>query len=76
MEKRLNRLSQEYAAALGKNLKQGPQASLQPALAFGRQSVALGLETLDLARIHGHAFATLELSNSKNPLTKSVNHKA
>lgn len=70
MEKRLIGLSQRYAAALEKHLKQGPQASLQPALGLGRQSVALGLETLELARIHEHALATLELSERKNALTK------
>ena len=64
------RLSQQYVAALEKHLKQGPQTSLQPALELGRQAVALGLETLDLARIHEQALATLELSNSKNGFTK------
>ena len=52
------------------HLKQGPQASLQPALELGRQAVALGLETLELARIHEQALVTLELSNTKNALTK------
>jgi signal transduction histidine kinase len=70
MEKKLIRLSQQYTAALGKHLKQGPQASLQPALGLGRQFVALGLETLELARVHEHALATLELSNIKNGFTK------
>jgi signal transduction histidine kinase len=70
MEKRLIGLSRRYAAALGKHLKQGPQASLQSALGLGRQSVALGLETLELARIHERALATLELSNIKNGFTK------
>jgi signal transduction histidine kinase len=70
MEKKLIRLSQRYAAALGKHLRQGSQASLQLALGIGRQSVALGLETLELARIHEQALATLELSNIKNGFTK------
>ena len=70
MEKKLIRLSQRYAAALGRHLKQGPQAGLQPALGLGRQSVALGLETLELARIHEHALDTLKLSNAKNAFTK------
>jgi signal transduction histidine kinase len=70
MEKRLIGLSQRYAAALGKHLKQGPQSSLQPALGLGRQSVALGLETLELARIHEHALVSLELSDRKNALTR------
>jgi signal transduction histidine kinase len=70
MEKKLNGLSQRYVAALGKHLKRGPQASLQPALDLGRQAAGLGLETLDLARIHEQALATLELSNIKNGFTK------
>jgi len=70
MKKNTVNLSQRYAAALEKNLKQGPQASLQPALELGRDAVALGLETLDLARIHEHALATLKLSNAKNAFTR------
>jgi signal transduction histidine kinase len=53
-----------------KTLKQGPQASLQPAQELGHEAVVLGLETLDLARIHEQALATLELSNTKNGFTK------
>jgi signal transduction histidine kinase len=70
MEKKLTGLSRRYAAALGKHLKQGPHASLSSALALGRQSVALGLETLDMARIHEQALATFQLSNIKNGFTK------
>src|ERR1700685_532013 len=70
MEKRLIGLSQRYMVALEKHLKQGPQASLEPALGLGRQAVALGLETLELARIHEQALATLELSKIKNGFTK------
>src|ERR1700722_9573072 len=70
MKKKLTGLSQQYVVALRKHLKQGPQASLQPALGLGRRAVALGLETLELARIHESALAKLELSNSKNGFTK------
>jgi len=70
MEKKLTGLSRRYAAALGKHLKQGPQASLSPALALGRRAVALGLKTLELAWIHEDALVTLELSNIKNGFTK------
>ena len=70
MKKNTINLSQRYVAALEKNLKQGPQASLQPALELGREAVALGLETLELARIHEQALAALELSNAKNGFTK------
>ncbi len=70
MKQNLTSLSQRYAAALRKQLKQGPQASLQPALGLGREAVALGLETLDLARIHDQAIVTLELADTKNGFTK------
>jgi signal transduction histidine kinase len=43
---------------------------LQPALELGRAAVVLGLGTLELARIHEQALATLELSYTKNGFTK------
>jgi signal transduction histidine kinase len=70
MKQKPNGLSQQYLTALEKHLKQGPQASLQPALGIGRDAVALGLDTLDLARIHEQVLATLELSKIKNGFTK------
>ena len=70
MKQKLTGLSQRYVTALRKHLKQGPRASLQPALGLGRQAVALGVETLELARIHERALTTLELSNSKNGVIK------
>jgi two-component system chemotaxis response regulator CheB len=57
-------------AALRKHLKQGPQAGLQPALGLGRQAAALGLETLDLARIHERAIVTLEAASGKDGIEK------
>jgi len=66
MKQKLIGLSQQYVRALRKHLEQGPQASLSPALGLGRRAVALGLETLDLARIHERAVATLQLSSSRN----------
>jgi signal transduction histidine kinase len=70
MKQKLNGFSQRYATVLREQLKQGPRASLQPALGLGRQAVTLGLETLDLARIHEQALVNLELSNTRNGLTK------
>ena len=72
MRRKLIRLSRRYQAALRKHLKQGPRASLQSALGLGREAVAIGLETLDVARIHKGALATLQLSNSKNGLSKQA----
>ena len=70
MKQELIELSQRYVTALRKHLKRGPSATLQPALGLGRQAVALGLETLELARIHEQALATLEASLSKDGITK------
>ena len=52
MKQKLNRLSQRYVTALRQHLKQEPGTSFEPALALGRRAVVLGLETLELARIH------------------------
>src|SRR5437899_10317812 len=60
MQRKLIRLSRRYQAALGNHLRQGPRGGLQPASRLGRQAVAIGLETLDVARIHEGALVTLE----------------
>jgi signal transduction histidine kinase len=70
MKQKLIAFSQNYLAALRKQLKQGPSVNLQPALEMGRAAVAIGVETLQLARIHEQALVTLELSALKNSLTK------
>ena len=55
----LNRLSDTYLAALQAHFDHGQQAGLGAAAELGRSAVALGLETLELARIHHHALAQL-----------------
>jgi len=70
MNARLTRLSRRYRLALQKHLKQGSQADLQPAQGLGRQAAALGLETLDVARIHEGALASLEISSSRDGIIK------
>jgi signal transduction histidine kinase len=70
MKQNLIRLSQRYVTALRTQLKRGPQVSMQPALGLGREAVALGVGTLELARIHERALATLELARAKNGFTK------
>ncbi len=63
MARKLNGLAQRYVAALRKHLKQGPRA-MPPrgtAQGLGRRAMALGLETLDLARFHEQALITLVL---------------
>src|ERR1700730_8913669 len=70
MKRKLSDLSQQYVAALKKHVKQGPQASAQPARKLGRRAVAIGLETLDLARIHQEALAKMEAASSRNGIIK------
>jgi signal transduction histidine kinase len=70
MKRKLSAMSQQYVTALKKHLKQGPRASLAPARGLGRRAVAIGLETLDVARIHAGALATLEASSSRDGMIK------
>jgi signal transduction histidine kinase len=62
--------SLRYQIALRKHLKLGLKSSLRPALKVGRRAVALGLETLDVARIHEAALAALGLSSSREGVLK------
>lgn len=55
----MNGLSRRYQTALRKHLEQGARASPASADRFGRQALAIGLETLDLAKIHEQALAAL-----------------
>ena len=68
MKQRLISLSQNYVTALRTHLRPGSRAGLQPALALalGRQAVTLGVETLELARMHERALVTLDLSSRSN----------
>jgi len=52
-------LSLQYRAALKKRLTQGVRTNPAPALQLGRRAAALGLGTLELARMHAQAVATL-----------------
>ena len=61
MKRKIDALSRRYQAALRSYLKKGPRASLQPAQRLGRRAMTLGLETLDLARIHADALIALVL---------------
>jgi len=74
MKQKLIRLSQRYVTALRKHLKAGPRASLQPALGLGRRAVVLGLETLELARIHERALVTLEADGGKDGFHKRAEY--
>lgn len=70
MKQKLKRLSRGYASALQKHLKHGPKASLLPARELGRRAAAIGLETLDVAKMHESALAGLEASSSQDGIIK------
>jgi hypothetical protein len=61
MGRKLNGLSRRYQAALREYLKPVPKPNSQLAQGLGRRAIALGLETLDLARFHEQALITLVL---------------
>jgi signal transduction histidine kinase len=61
MKQRLTTFSKHYVAALRAHLQPGARADAQPAQALGRQAVALGLETLELARLHEQSLGELPL---------------
>ena len=62
MARNSNGLSRRYQAALRKYLEPGPAENLHPAGALGRRAMAMGLQTLDLARFHEQALVSLMLN--------------
>ena len=63
-------LSQNYVTALSAHLRPGAPVRLLTAQGLGRQAVALGLETLELARIHERALVKLNLLPDKTRLIR------
>ncbi len=63
MKNKLPAFSRSYEAALGKHLKQARASSSKAARGLGLRAVKLGLETLDMARIHEEAMFALVLTN-------------
>jgi signal transduction histidine kinase len=59
METKLASLSRRYQGALKKHLEQRSQARPRSADRLGREALTMGLETLDLARMHDQALAAL-----------------
>jgi signal transduction histidine kinase len=73
-KKKLSDLAREYLAVLRQHLQPGRRASTPngAALRLGRGAVALGLETLDLARIHEQALNQLEANTGRSFRSKSA----
>lgn len=65
MKPKLTGLLQRYQAALRNHLKQKSASSLETARGLGRDAVSLGLETLDVARVHEHAL--IEVVSTYSP---------
>jgi hypothetical protein len=65
-----------YRAALRAWLKRNPESGLSPALRIGRRAVGLGLEPLELARIHDRALATLLPPESAPGIRRSMANRA
>ncbi len=65
-------LSRLYQAALQTYLRQGPGSNLEPAREVGRTAVSLGLETLDLARVHEIALAVLVMPGHSTSASSSL----
>jgi len=63
-------LARLYTDALRDYLSQRAGASVRSAVKLGRQAVASGLETLELARIHEQALVTLNLSTANADVIK------
>ncbi len=70
MQRKITALSECYASALRQHLKQGAKAGLPTARRLGRQAVSLGLETLDVARMHEAALAALGASARRDGVMK------
>src|SRR5438477_3740662 len=71
MRRKSTGLSRQYQAALRKHLKASRMASVRPAKALGLQAMSIGLETLDLAKVHERALIKLVLP-SYSPVTREV----
>lgn len=64
------RIAEHYTTALHKHLKQGARARSQTALRIGREALALGLGTLELARIHEQALTVMKPFTRKPTITR------
>src|SRR5437868_7110971 len=66
MKQKLIQLSRRYTSELRIHLRQGERGNLRQARGIGRAAVALGLETLDMVKMHENALAALEASRSRD----------
>ena len=76
MKAKVSRLSEQYLAALRQHLKSDSKPGSQPAIRLGRQAVALGLEALELARMHEQALTTLVAPGGSVRTSKGILQRA
>jgi signal transduction histidine kinase len=76
MKAKLTKLSRRYQASLRKHLHQGPRAGRQSAQRLGRRAVVIGLETLDIARMHEQALAALVSPRDASAVRKRIIKRA
>jgi signal transduction histidine kinase len=69
-------LATRYVAALTKHLQGNIEATTEPALRWGQHTLASGLKTLDLARIHDQAMLAMSLSSSSPKNRRALSKRA
>jgi signal transduction histidine kinase len=72
MNEKLNTLSLRYIAELRIYVAHGAHGNHQPAIELGRQIIAIGLETLDLAKIHEHALRQLVIAHDSPKVQATI----
>ena len=72
MKEKLNTLSLRYVAELRIYVALGGRGDHQPAIELGRQIIAIGLETLDLAKIHEIALRQLMIAQDSPKARASI----
>jgi signal transduction histidine kinase len=73
MKRKLSALSERYDTALRKHMEQRARTDVETARGLGCRAVAIGLETLDMARIHEGALARLAEVSRKDGFVKRAN---
>ncbi len=69
-------LAKRYLAALAKHVRSGAALNLKSARSVGVEAMRLGLETLDLARLHEEALTTLALPHDSKHSADAIIRRA
>lgn len=76
MKTKLPAFSKSYLGALGEHLKQGRTSNPKAARGLGLRAVTLGLETLDLAKIHEEVLTNLVLPHHSSRAREGMIRRA